>query len=167
MTTEFRYCEVRREGRVLSGAGIVYGDVARIGSRAERFLPGALGADVGALDVILNTAHDRGRPLARTGGGGLTLTDTAESLTLRAELPETREATDTLALVEAGVLRGISLEFQAISERMEGPTRVLVRAKLLGLAIVDRPAYPASTVEARAQAEAERVRDRHTREFLL
>ena len=68
--------------------------------------------------------------LARSGGGGLVLTDSATALEVRAELPETRESSDTLALVEAGVLRGLSLEFQPLAERMEGGVRVLVRARL-------------------------------------
>ena len=146
MDTEFRFCEVRPEGRVLSGQGIVYGDVARVGTRSERFLPGA-------LDVLLNVQHDRGRVLARTGGGGLVLTDTATALEVRAELPETAEASDTLTLVERGVLRGFSLEFQALRERMEGPTRVIISARLAGLAVVDRPAYKASSVTTRAEVE--------------
>ena len=153
MKTEYRFCEVRREGRILSGQGIVYGDVARVGARAERFLPGALGADVGGLDVLLNVQHIRSKMLARTGGGGLTLTDTATALEVRAELPETRESSDALELVEAKILRGFSLEFVALQERMEGPTRVIVSARLAGLALVDRPAYPASKVSARAEVE--------------
>ena len=153
MTTEYRFCEVRREGRVLEGTALVYGDVARIGSRTERFLPGALGADVGSLDILMNVQHDRGRVLARTGGGGLVLTDTPTALEVRAELPETRESSDTLALIEAGVLRGISLEFQPLAERTEGGVRVITRARLAGLAVVDKPAYRASTVSARAEVE--------------
>ena len=150
METEFRFCELRREGRTLSGQGVVYGDVARVGSRAERFLPGAFGADVGALDVLLNVQHDRARPLARTGGGGLTLTDTPESLEVRAELPETRESADALELVEAKILRGFSLEFVALREHREGTTRVIASARLSGLAVVDKPAYQQSVVSARA-----------------
>ena len=86
MKTEFRFCEVRREGRVLSGTAITYGDVARVGSMRERFAPGALG-DLAGADVLLNVQHDRAQPLARTGGGGLTLTDSATGLEVRAELP--------------------------------------------------------------------------------
>ena len=73
----------------------------------------------------------------------MTLTDTPESLEIRAELPETRESSDALELVEAKILRGFSLEFVALRERMEGPTRVLVSARLVGLAVVDKPAYQA------------------------
>ena len=91
--------------------------------------------------------------LARSGGGGLVLTDTAAALEVRAELPQTRESDDTLALVEAKVLRGFSLEFVSLEERMEGPTRILVKARLAGLAVVDRPAYRASTIAARAEVD--------------
>ena len=167
METEYRFSEFRREGRTLSGKGIVYGDVARVGAVSERFLPGAFG-DVSKLDVILNAGHDRSRPLARSGGG-LTLTDSATALDVVAELPETREASDTLALVEARVLRGFSIEFVPVQERMEAATRVLVSARLVGIAVVDRPAYRSSTISARAEAEAaNRARDLlHLREFML
>ena len=167
MKPEYRFCEFRREGRKLSGKGIVYGDVARIGNRAERFLPGAFG-DVSKLDILLNASHDRSRPLARSDGGGLTLTDSATALDVVAELAQTRESEDTLALVEAGVLRGFSIEFVPIEERIEGRRESLVKARLSGLAVVDRPAYGASTVSARAEAEAaNRKSDRHLREFML
>ena len=153
MKTEFRFCEVRREGRVLEGTAIAYGDVARVGNRGERFLPGALGADVGELDILLNVAHDRGRVLARTQGGGLVLTDTPESLEIRAELPETAESNGVLALVGAKILRGLSLEFVALRERMEGPTRVIQSARLVAIGVVDKPAYRASTISARAEVD--------------
>ena len=44
----------------------------------EEFQAGAFGS-VSALDVILNRQHDRRMPLARTGGGGLVLTDSTAS----------------------------------------------------------------------------------------
>ena len=153
METEFRFCEVRREGRVLEGTAIRYGDTARVGARGERFEAGALGVDEGRLDVLLNVQHDRGRVLARTGGGGLVLNDTPTALEVRAELPETAESNDVLALVESRVLRGFSLEFQALRERTEGTCLVIQSARLVGIAFCDKPAYKASTVAARAEVE--------------
>ena len=150
--TEFRFCEVRREGRVLEGKAITYGDVARVGSRAERFVPGAFG-DVSKLDVILNAQHDRSAPLARTGGGGLELVDSAAALSVRATLPETRVADDILTLVESRVLRGFSIEFLAQRERQVGGTRELLAARLINIGVVDRPAYPQSTVAAREEVK--------------
>ena len=147
--TERRYAELRQgPGRALEGVAIRYGDVATLPWGMERFEPGAFG-DVAGADVLMNVAHDRGRPIARTGGGGLALADSGEALTIRANLPVTREADDALALVRAGVLRSLSVEFRAIAERMDGAVRVISRATLAAIALCDTGAYPGSTVEAR------------------
>ena len=144
---ERRFCELRAEAaeRVLSGTAIRYGDVATLPWGRERFEAGAF--DVRAADVILNSMHDRASPLARTGGG-LMLTDSATALEIRAELPETRAANDVLELVRAKVLRGLSIEFNAKRERMLGGVRVIERAELRGVAVVDNPAYPGSVITA-------------------
>lgn len=151
MTVERRYCELRAasDGRRLEGVAVRYGDTARLPWGRERIEVGAF-APLG--DVILNASHDRAAPLARTGGGGLELMDAADSLTVRAELPATRAADDVLALVRGGVMRGLSVEFRAVAERMESGVRVIERAALSGVAVVDTPAYPASEVEARRAA---------------
>ena len=146
MVLERRYAELRADGRRLSGVAIRYGDTATLPWGEERIAAAAF-APIG--DVILNASHDRSSPLARTGGGGLELVDTAESLTIRAELPATRAADDVLELVRRGVMRGLSVEFRAVAERMEGGARVIERARLSGIGVVDTPAYPESEVEAR------------------
>ena len=147
MDVEFqRRTEIRAEGNALIGTALVYGDKADIGGgMLETFLPGSLYWD----DVILNRQHTRVFPLARTGGGGLTVTGDMKSVTFRAELPDTQEGRDTRELVKAGVLRGASVEFKAERERQEGPLRVIERAMLRGIGIVDSGAYPESTIEAR------------------
>ena len=147
---ERRFSELRQEGRTLSGTLLRYGDVASLPWGRERFEPGAFG-DVSRADVLLNSHHERSRPLARTGGGGLELLDTREALNIRATLAATSDGNDTIALVNSGVLRGLSLEFLSEAERMEGDTRIIERAELRGLAVVDRPAYSDSLVTARAE----------------
>ena len=150
MQTEYRYTELRAEGeRQLSGVAITYNEIARLPFGKERFEVRAFG-DLGAADVILNTMHDRRRPLARSGSG-LTLTDTPQALEVRAELPNTREADDTLELVRSGVLRGLSIEFKATRERMISGVRSIQAARLTGIGVVDRAAYPQSSVEARGE----------------
>ena len=139
------------EGRKLTGTAILYGDVATLPWGKERVEAGAF-APVG--DVILNAQHQRGTPLARTAGGTLVLEDTAEALTIRADLPATRAADDVLALVRAGVLRGLSIEFLTMAERLEGNVRVIERASLFAVAVVDTAAYPASEIEARMKGVA-------------
>ena len=68
---------------------------------------------------------------------------------MRATLPETREATDALTLLRKRVLRGLSVEFTAIEEHIEAGVRVITKAVLSGIGLVDRPAYPQSLAEAR------------------
>ena len=153
-TIERRYFELRAEagGRTLSGVAVRYGDVATVLPWGrERIEAGAFG-DVAGADVVLNVQHDRGRPIARTGGGGLTLADGPDALAVRAELPPTREADDALANVRGLIVRGLSAEFVAIAERMESGVRVIERAELVGLGLVDTPAYPQSEIEARRAA---------------
>ena len=149
---EYRFAPVALEGRVLSGTIMQYGEIATGAPRPERFLPGAFEFD----DVLLNVQHDRKRPLARTPGT-LVLTDTAEALTLTATLPETRECDDTLELVRKRVLTGLSVEFRAVRERLEGRVRVIEKAILSAVGVVDTAAYAGAVVEAREKEENRRV----------
>jgi len=145
---ERRFSPVEVEGRTLRGVGVRYGDVARMPFGRETFEAGAFG-DVASLDVRLNVQHNRDRLIARTPAT-LQLVDGPDALRIAAQLPETREADDALTLVRAGVLRGLSLEFRAGNAPVLDGVRTVRRAGLLGLGLVDTPAYPASTVEARA-----------------
>ena len=158
MKPEKRFVELRAdaEGRRLSGVAVRYGDTARLPWGRERVERGAF-APVG--DVILNAHHDRAAPLARTGAG-LTLEDTAERLAFAADLPATRAADDVLELVRAGVMRGASVEMRVTAERFEAGVRVIERASLSAIGIVDTAAYPASEVEARKAALAAPTRRR-------
>ena len=157
--TERRYCELRAEadGRRLEGVAIRYGDVADLGTFRETFRAGSFG-DVAGADVLLNASHQRTAPLARTGGGGLSLIDTPEALSIEAALPETRAADDVLALVKSRVLRGLSIEFRAIEESMVAGVRVIARAALVAVAVVDSGAYAGSEVAARHAVEGKRRR---------
>ena len=154
MQTERRYAELAQDGDALAGVAMRYGDVANIAGFKERFEPGAF-VNTASNDIVLNLLHQRSRPLARTGGGGLVLTDSAAALEVRAVLPETRDAADALALVKAKVLRGLSVEFIVQSEkRGAAGERVVEQALLTAIGLVDVPAYDASTVAARWLAPA-------------
>ena len=147
---ERRLAELRADGdRRLSGVLMRYGDVATLPWGRERFLPGAFGP-VEDLDVVLNVQHDRKQPIARTGGGGLLLRDDGRALTMEADLPDTRAASDVLELVRLRVLRGLSVEFRAKrgGSQFEYGIRTVSAAALPGVGIVDRAAYPDATVEA-------------------
>ena len=152
-----RYTELRYEGnRSVSGTALKYGDEAVIFGEKERFEPGAFG-DLSKADVVLNLQHTRFMPIARTGGGGMTVSDDGGEVYIRAELPDTQPANDTLTLVRARVLRGLSIEFRPKDWRYDGKegdrTLVIEKAELRGVAVVDRPAYGQSLLDPRAEAQ--------------
>ena len=153
--SETRFAELRQQGRTITGVAIRYGDIATLPWGRERFEPGAFGM-VENLDVMLNSQHDRQAPLARTGGGGLFLSDSAAALGIKADMPDTQAANDVLELVRKKVLRGLSIEFQATAERQENDLRIVERADLYGVAVVDKPAYPGTDIAARAKGRRKR-----------
>ena len=132
------------QGRSIRGRVLRYLDEATIatgfGQKRERFARGAFG-DVSKLDTTLDLQHSLTRRIARTGGGGLVLTQDGDDIMLAATLPETRDADDTIALVRAGVLRGFSIEFHAETDEWLGDLRTVTRAGLPAIGVVDRPAY--------------------------
>lgn len=141
MRTEHRLAhEFRVSGRTLTGAAMVYGDVSP--DFRERFEPGAFGE---VRSIAVNLQHDPSLVVVREA----LLTDTPRELRVRAELPPGSAA---LNLVRRGALNGFSIEFHAKAERCEAGVRVVERAVLSGLALVDRGAYPGATAEVRARS---------------
>ena len=131
--------EIRSTGKVLTGEAIRYGQ--RAADRPERFEAGAF-APLGPL--TLNLQHDRGIVLATTGDR-LAVTDTEQALEVRAEL----QPGAALTLLRRGVLRGLSVEFRSLVERSEAGVRVIERASLEALGLVDTPAYSSGRLEVR------------------
>lgn len=103
----------------------------------------------GALTIqpglFLNRFHQRITPLARLGKQ-LHLQDTAQALTLTATLPETATATDVLKEIDAGLLNGFSVEMRVAKDSWERGTRVIHKAHIEAIGLIDRPAYPEATL---------------------
>ena len=131
--------EFRVAGRTLSGRVMTFGDISP--EHRERFLPGAFGP---APSAPLNIQHDRS--MVVLGAGRYALNDTGRTLEIRAELPAGSAA---LSLVRRGALNGYSVEFHSRSERRESGVRVIERAALVGIGLVDQPSYPDSLAEVR------------------
>ena len=139
---------------VLTGVAMPYGREAVLpGGLRERFEPGVFGPDVGSLDVLANWQHAREAPLGRTGGGGLELLDGPQELRATLTLPDTAAGRDVATLASQRVLRGFSIEFHALHDRVAAGVRIVERARLSGLAIVDRPAYRDALATLRARIE--------------
>ena len=106
-------------------------------------MPGAFGAV--PTTIAVNLQHDAAIVVAERA----VLADSPRALHVRADLPENSAA---LALVRRSALNSFSIEFNAKAERREAGVRVVERADLTGLALVDRGAYPASKAEVRARS---------------
>ena len=118
--------------------------------------------------TALNLQHDDTLTIGSTGDV-LTLTDSPAELRMAAELPAGDAYDSVLALIGDGLTRGLSVEFRALNERLTNGVRVIQRATLPALGIVDDPAYPASGVEVRRRGrglsgEYRYNRDRVTRD---
>ena len=133
----------RVSGRTLSGVAMRYGDVSP--EHRERFAPGAF-APVPA--VPLNMQHDPDFEILPAGR--FALTDSPRALEVRAEL---RAGSAALRLVQRGALNGFSVEFHARRERRENGIRVVERAELVGVGLVDAPSYPGSLAEVRRRGD--------------
>ena len=133
--------EFRVQGRTLTGPAVIFGDISP--DHRERVLAGAFGA---APAAPLNIQHDR--RLEVLAAGEYDLTDTGRALEVRAMLPADSAA---IKLVQRGALGGFSIEFQARAERREDGLRVIERAELVGVGLVDVPSYPGSLAEVRAR----------------
>ena len=159
MDIEYRFAvfEVRQEGdrAIVEGAAMPYGSKANIaGAFTETVEPGAFAGRMD--DVVVNYMHQREAPIARTDGGGLTLTDSAERLTARVEIPSYRD--DIIDQVKRKILRGFSVEMFVKDEDWPAPDeRVVKQAQLAGLALVDTPAYGDATMSI-----AQRMKQRGT-----
>ena len=142
---ERRFVELRSDDAGGTGIVLRYGDRAAFGRFTERFEPGSvrLGRDMSA-----NIMHERSKPVARIGAG-LTVSDDGNSIEARIAWPDTTYGREAKELVEARILRGLSIEFLATKDRMDGTERIIEEAVMTGLGIVDRPAYPDSVIAER------------------
>jgi len=159
------------DGRTLAGYAAVYGqdsrEIVEQGRRfTERIAPGAFNATLSESgDVKLYYNHDASMPLARTRSGTLTLKSDRNGLAFSASLPDTTLGNDVRALIERGDLSG-EMSFGFIVEEdswnKNRTERLVKRAKLLEISIVQDAAYPQTSSSLRsvsaAYTEAARLR---------
>ena len=147
LPVEFRENKETGLGTV-AGVAVAYGDVAQIGvALRERFEPGSL--ELYKRGVQANRQHQRDRILARYPDAGLRFIQTRRSLRAEIDMPDTTDGRDCWELVRRGVLTGLSIEFRARNAdvRQDGDTLIVKRGVVVGVALVDTPAYPQSTLD--------------------
>ena len=135
---EHRAVEIEPRGYADKVEGVVirYGDVAHVGNLQERFTPGAFGKSIESSAIRVNWQHSRDRPIAVPS-----FIDSPTELRAEFALPDTSDGRDARELLRQGVLTGLSVEFTPVEERFEDGVRVIERANIHGLGLVDYPAY--------------------------
>jgi len=168
----------KNDGTRVIGGRFPYGKTATLSDggrkgrpRKERFKPRAFSyrVELPTEEIHLLVGHDYDRPLASKLNKTLTLTDSDDALSFEAEIgpdvADTSYGKDILALIQSGLVVGLSPGFRIPPERAvkeaesveeEDPAeglaiiRTINEALLYELSIVTRPAYKESQVEARS-----------------
>ena len=156
MRTEIR-CKVElREDDTLASPGRLTGTLLTYGERAndrpELFERGAFDLDAirASGGIVINRQHTRGAPIVRVMPelqGDKLVIDTA--------LPDTQAGRDAAVEIRSGLMRGLSVEFQALKARMVSGVRRIASATLVAGGLVDDPSYSGSTVEVRDKGRPE------------
>ncbi len=152
---------VHLRGRQLVGLAAPYGVPTEIrtakGAFTEVITPGAFSGILAKNpEVICNVNHNDAMVLGNTASGTLTLQEDHRGLNFAVELADTDYAKHVHAEVERGDLRGCSFAFitgpenEQWAERSGKVTREITGFSALhDVAIVTRPAYPGTEVDAR------------------
>lgn len=132
----------------------------------EKIQRGAFAASLArGDDVIACLEHEGGLAvLARTVNGTLKLEEDDIGLRVEIHPASTQTGTDTIELVRRGDLYQMSFQFRVVKQELddsgEDTIRTLIQVDLFDVAIVSRPAYPATSVELKS-AEDQHERRRH------
>jgi HK97 family phage major capsid protein len=154
---EKRNYEVRASEKplIIEGLAVVFDQPAKIGEITEVIRRGALDGAV-LSDVCLFTNHnDRAIPLARSPKT-LTLEVTDAGLEVRATLPDTEQGKALYSAVQRGDLSQMSFAFDIAEQDTdkEKQERAITKiSRIYEISIVNRAAYPQTTVQARAGKE--------------
>lgn len=152
MQIDRRSYEVRAEvdGGTVRGLAIPYGSDSQPLPFIERIERGAFKDDLGTRNVSMLVEHDRGRVLADTRSGTLTLEDTDAGVTFAARLPDTRDGHDMRVLLRDGIYQHMSFGFVVTRDQWSGNIRSVQAARLHEVSIVHTPAYEATAAAVRA-----------------
>ena len=156
MRTELRCTVELREDATRESPGRMVGTLLTYGERAsdrpELFERGAF--DLAALTasggIVVNRQHARGAPIMR-----VIPELRGDALVIDQPLPDTQAGRDAAVEIRSGLMRGLSVEFQALKARMVNGVRRISEAALTAGGLVDDPSYSSARVEVRDKGRPE------------
>jgi HK97 family phage prohead protease len=141
----------------LSGYAAVFNDSSVPLPFVERIAPGAFRKTLTETPDVRLLINHEGLPLARTKNGTLTLREDERGLFMDAVIADTQEGRDLYTLVQRGDLDQMSFAFRVIRQKWneQRTERLLTELSLADgdVSVVTYPAYPTTTVEARAHLQ--------------
>lgn len=153
----------------VEGYAAVFNEPTDIGGVfTEVVAPGAFRSALARKDDVEFLINHGGLPLARSTAGNLTMAEDSHGLKIRAQLdPTDPDVQRIVPKMRAGMLDQMSFAFQATGQKWDTPAegpdvRTITDVMLYDVSIVNRGAYPQTTIalrardEAKAQAEEER-----------
>ena len=151
-----------KKGHTISGYAAVFNSPADIGGQfVEEIAPGAFRDALATSDVRGLFNHDSNFLLGRLGSGTLRAHEDSTGLFYELDLPESRS--DVLEAIQRGDITGNSFSFTVDKEgekwsSRDGKSHRVIHSirAVHDLGPVTFPAYEATTVSARTQAQAKR-----------
>ena len=140
---------------VISGYALCWNERACIHNDQERFyeqfLPGAFADSIQRRNQTVRYCHMRSLDFASAETGQLTLFEDEKGLSFRIELENNHENRLLYNLVRDGQIRHVSVGFKNAefkeTKRGRQSFRLIKRAELVEISIVENPAYKTSIVQ--------------------
>ena len=140
--------------RTLSGYAVKWDTLSlTMGGEApfkEQFKRGAFEESIQKHEQFFYLDHDSHKMLGRTSSGTLRLEEDSTGLRFELDVPDTQLGSDLYKMVQRGDIKNMSFGFQMIRDEWNnnGPIsiRTVVKAMLLEVSAVARPAYPDSVL---------------------
>lgn len=146
---------------VVEGYAAVFDTPTNIGDVfTEVVARGAFRSALTRNDDVEFLINHGGLPLARSGAGNLTMSEDETGLKIRAELdPTDPDVQRILPKMRAGMLNQMSFAFQATGQRWDSSAegldvRTITDCVLYDVSIVNRGAYPQTSIALRSRDEA-------------
>lgn len=146
---------------VFSSRAVMYKDPVTGTEYKEEIDPHAL--DCANMDDVVLRVNHEGKVLARTRNGSLKLIPDSKGLRIEADMTGSEESRNVYEAVKNGLYDKMSFAFTVAEDSFDNTskTRRIVRIeRLFDVAIVDFPAYDATSVSARNRFESFTTEDR-------
>ena len=143
---EKRFIElnIAEDGEGFTGTLLNFNDIADKGSYKETAKASGVAVESG---IIMNRQHNRALPVARAGTEHLQIERSADSINVKLNSwPNTPVANEAKALLDAGLIEGLSMEMNVDEASWDDNLRTIKSGTIVGLAMVDRGAYPSSVI---------------------